>query len=215
MLPTTRVMAKQPMDSKSISIKPRKHRTINKSKHQLDEDVGDHREDRSTFGQNRIKWKRTPKEPIPQLSEISAWVGKQLRHENMPKKYQHMHPGVKLIPMDSTYPEGLLAVPNAEEQPRIIVPPTEVKALILQTHEDIHHQNHVKVTHVLKASYYWPNMAKDIERCAHHVPPVQQPSYGENTSKRNSTLNHRKHLLCHDNIMGSIFTDQTLEKYWL
>jgi hypothetical protein len=32
----------------------------------------------------------------------------------------------KLIPMDSTYPEGLLAVPNAEGQSRIIVPPTEV-----------------------------------------------------------------------------------------
>jgi hypothetical protein len=44
------------------------------------------------------------------------------------------------------------------------VPPTEIKALILHTHEDIHHQNHVKVLHVLKASYYWPNMAKDIEQ---------------------------------------------------
>jgi hypothetical protein len=30
-------------------------------------------------------------------------------------------------------------------------------------HEGIHHQNHFKVLHVLKASYYWPNMAKDIE----------------------------------------------------
>jgi len=66
--------------------------------------------------------------------------------------------------MDSTYPEGLLAVPNAEGQPRIIVPPSEIKALILQTHEDIHHQNHLKVLHVLKATYYWPNMAKDIEQ---------------------------------------------------
>ncbi len=65
-----------------------------------------------------------------------------------------MHREGKLIPMDSTYPEGLLAVPNAEKgQSRIIVPPIEIKALILQTHEDIHHQNHVKVTHVLKASY--------------------------------------------------------------
>jgi len=75
-----------------------------------------------------------------------------------------MYPEGKLITMDSSYPEGLLAVPNAEGQPRIIVPPTEIKALILQTHEDIHHQNHVKVMHVLKASYYWPNMANDIEQ---------------------------------------------------
>jgi hypothetical protein len=50
------------------------------------------------------------------LSEISAWVGNQLRHEHMPVKYQHMYPEGKLIAMDSTYPEGLLAVPNAEGQ---------------------------------------------------------------------------------------------------
>ncbi len=38
-----------------------------------------------------------------------------------------------------------------------------VKPLILQTHEDIHHQNHTKVLHVLRAAYYWPHMAKDIQ----------------------------------------------------
>jgi hypothetical protein len=37
-----------------------------------------------------------------------------------------------------------------------------VKPLILQTHEDIHHQHHIKVLHVLRAAYYWPNMAEDI-----------------------------------------------------
>jgi hypothetical protein len=84
-------------------------------------------------------------------------------HENMPRKYQHMHPKGCLIATDSSFPEELLAVPSLEGQPRIIVPPREVKALILQTHEDIHHQNHVKVLHVLKPNYYWPNMAKDIE----------------------------------------------------
>jgi hypothetical protein len=116
------------------------------------------------ISKGRIKWKRIPREPIPQLSDINLWVGQQLRHTNMPAKYLNVQPKGNLIPMDSTYPEGLLAVPNAEGQPRIIVPPAEIKALILQTHEDIHHQNHIKVLHVLKATYYWPNMAKDIER---------------------------------------------------
>ncbi len=102
MLPTNRAMAKQPIESKSIPLKRGTHRTIHKSTHQLDEDIGGHHEDRSTFEHSRIKWKRIPREPIPQLSEISAWRGKQLRHENMPKKYQHMHPDGKLIPMDST-----------------------------------------------------------------------------------------------------------------
>jgi hypothetical protein len=42
------------------------------------------------------------------------------------------------------------------------VPPAMIKPLILQTHEDIHHQHHIKVLHVLRAAYYWPNMVKDI-----------------------------------------------------
>jgi hypothetical protein len=81
----------------------------------------------------------------------------------MPSKYQHMHPEGELIAMDSTYPEGFLAVPNTEGHLRIIVPPSEIKTLTLQTHEDIHHQTNFKVLHLLKASYFWPNMAKDIE----------------------------------------------------
>ncbi len=111
-----------------------------------------------------LKWKRIPREPIPRISDFNLWVGKQLRHKNMPTKYQHMHPEGELMAMDSTYPEGLLAVPNTEGHLRIIVPPSEIKALTLQTHEDIHQQNHFKVLHVLKASYYWPNMAKGIEQ---------------------------------------------------
>jgi hypothetical protein len=121
MLPTTRAMASQQVNSTMMPL--RKRRTIHKAIDKSREDGGDHHEERSTLKLNKIKWKRVPGEPIPLLSEISAWVGKQLRHENMPKKYQHMHPEGKLITMDSTYPEGLLAVPNAEGQPRIIVPP--------------------------------------------------------------------------------------------
>jgi hypothetical protein len=157
-LPTTRAMTSQRINS----MPSKKKRAIHKSDKVHEERV-DHSEEQPAIKTGGIKWNRTPKEPFPQLSEISAWVGKQLWHKNMPKKYQHMHPKGKLITMDSSYPEGLLAVPNAEGQPRIIVPPTEIKALILQTHEDIHHQNHLKVLHVLKASYYWPNMAKDIQ----------------------------------------------------
>jgi hypothetical protein len=149
MLPTTRAMASQRVDSTTMP--SRKRRAVRKSINKVHEEREDHSKDQPTIKPGGIKWKRIPKEPIPQLSEISTWVGKQLWHENMPKKYQHMHPEGKLITMDSSYPEGLLAVPNAEGQPRIIVPPTEIKALILQTHEDIHHQNHVKVMHVLKA----------------------------------------------------------------
>jgi hypothetical protein len=36
-------------------------------------------------------------------------------------------------------------------------------ALVLQTHENIHHQPHVKVLYMLKPLFYWPGMTRDIE----------------------------------------------------
>ena len=89
-----------------------------------------------------------------------------------------MQPESKPIPMDSKYSEGLLAVPNNDEgQPRIIVPPTEIKAKhwlsykLMKTF--IIKQNHVKVLCVLKASCYRPNLAKDIDYGALHAQHVQ------------------------------------------
>jgi hypothetical protein len=106
MLPSTRLMAKRTKHFKGRS----SGTTLNG-------------EDQQTFvkedsipviNEGRIKWKRIPREPIPQLSDINLWVGQQLRHTNMPAKYLNVQPKGDLIPMDSTYPEGLLAVPNAE-----------------------------------------------------------------------------------------------------
>jgi hypothetical protein len=49
---------------------------------------------------------------------------------------------------------GLLAVPSEEGSPRIIVPRLQILALVLQTHEDIHHQSHLKVLYILKPLFY-------------------------------------------------------------
>ncbi len=103
---------------------------------------------------------------MPPLTDVAACVGKQLELDrtNLPKKYQDVPPeGPLLITLAEDYPKGLFAVSNKEGQPRTIVPILMLKPLILQTHEDIHHQNHINVLHVLRAAYYWPNMAKDIE----------------------------------------------------
>lgn len=62
----------------------------------------------------------------------------------MPSKYQHMHPKGELVAMNSTYPEGLLAVPNAEGRLRTMV------SLTLQTREDIQHKIIFEVLHVLR-----------------------------------------------------------------
>jgi hypothetical protein len=58
-----------------------------------------------------------------------------------------------------------LAIPGDNYgPPRIIVPRNQIKALVLQCHEDIHHQSQVKVLYILKPIYYWPGMTKDIEK---------------------------------------------------
>jgi hypothetical protein len=110
-----------------------------------------------------IRWTNVPRQPIPKLDDVSLWIGHQLNYERMPTKYQHMAPEGELLASIEGYPEGLLAIPNDNGSPRIIVPRSQIKALVLQCHEDIHHQSHVKVLYILKPLYYWPGMTKDIE----------------------------------------------------
>jgi hypothetical protein len=82
----------------------------------------------------------------------------------MPKEYMDVTPVGKLLASLEGHPEGLLAIPNTDGSPRIIViPRSQILALVLQTHEDIHHQSHVKVLYILKPLFYWPGMTTDIE----------------------------------------------------
>jgi hypothetical protein len=112
---------------------------------------------------NKFRWKNVPKQPIPELQDISMWIGHQLNHKRMPKEYQNTPPDGKLISSLKGHPEGLLATPSEDGSPRIIVPKSQVLALVLQTHEDIHHQSHIKVLYLLKTLFYWPGMIGDIE----------------------------------------------------
>jgi hypothetical protein len=62
-------------------------------------------------------------------------------------------------------PAKLLGIPSyLGAQPWIVAPKKYCEALAMHTHEDIHHQNHLKVTHILKPLYYWPGMDRDVER---------------------------------------------------
>ncbi len=110
-----------------------------------------------------IKWSNVPRQLIPKLDDdVSLWIGHQLNYERMPAKYQHMAPEGELIAFLDGHPEGLLDTPGDNNgQPRIIVPRNQIKALVLQCHEDIHHQS---LLHILKPIYYWPGMTKDIEK---------------------------------------------------
>ncbi len=95
---------------------------------------------------SRIRWANVPKEPIPsELMEVSSWIGHQLNHKRMPKEYLEITPKDNLLTSINGYPEGLLGIPNVDGSPRTIVPRSQVLALVSQTHEDIHHQSHIKV----------------------------------------------------------------------
>ncbi len=116
---------------------------------------------------HKIRWKNVPKQPIPALlSDVSLWAGHQ--HKRMPKEYRNLPPDGKPISSIKGHPEGLLAIPNEDGSPRIIVPRSQILALVLQTHEDIYHQSHLKVLYILKPLFYWPGMMGDVENIHMH-----------------------------------------------
>ena len=118
-----------------------------------------------TLERGRISWKRSPREPLPVLAPMEQWIGVQLDHVKMPAKFMREPPEGELIKNIPGRPAELLGIPNhLGTQPRIIVPKNICEALTMHTHEDIHHQNHQKVTHILKPLYYWPGMDRDVER---------------------------------------------------
>ena len=120
---------------------------------------------RAVNERGRLAWKRSPREPLPLLPPTEQWVGIQKEQHKLPTKYEHEPPKGELVKGIPGRPAELLGIPNhLGVQPRIIVPKRFCEALTMHTHEDIHHQNHQKVTHLLKPLYYWPGMDRDIER---------------------------------------------------
>ena len=91
---------------------------------------------------------------------IASWIGKQILNQQIPVRQQSY-----LISSLEGYPEGLLAMKiEGSDNARIIVPVEHQRQLVIDTHEDIHHQGYQKVHHILYPLYYWPNMDEDIEK---------------------------------------------------
>ncbi len=165
---------------------------------------------------NKLKWANVPKQPIPELQDISLWIGHQLNHKRMPKEFKDVPPNGKLITSIKGHPEGLLAIPNADGSPRIIVPRSQILALVLQTHEDLHHQSHVKVLYILKPLFYWPAMTKDVEDICTACQTCLTASVRRRHLKAKFDPNAPLHQLCyHDKIMASTSTAFIMEKSWL
>ena len=112
------------------------------------------------------------------------------------------------------YPHGLLAIPSdGYSGQRIVIPVEEQKALIKNTHAEIHHQGHTKVHHVLYPLYYWPGMDATIEAvctaCAKCI----------RANRRRKKLNldfnpaSQKELLLPDKDTGLISTAYTMARF--
>jgi hypothetical protein len=112
----------------------------------------------------KITWANVPRQPIPKLDDLDLWVGRQLNHEKMPAKYLYEAPQGELTTSIDGYPEGLLAIPGDNGYLRMIVPRYQIKALVLQCHEDINRKSHVKVLYILRSLFYLPGMSKRIEK---------------------------------------------------
>ncbi len=109
----------------------------------------------------------------------------------MPDTYMDTPPHGLLITQVDGYPEGLLAVPNPYGSPRIIVPKSQVNVLVLQCHEDIHPQSHIKVLYVLKALYYWP--ARHVSSRGEALHSVSNVSHGIGSPQTSQNYVRRTH----------------------
>jgi hypothetical protein len=91
-----------------------------------------------------------------EVDPIKSWIGKQLKDQTISQSILG-----NVIKTHDNYPDGLLAIPFTKGgPPRITVPVEAQENLVKQAYLDIHHQNHRKVYPL----YWWPFMAKEIER---------------------------------------------------
>ena len=118
---------------------------------------------------NAQKEKETFGEPASQVIDIGkfeeqepvvTWINHQLDGQKMPP---NVHKSI--ISSIEGYPDGLLGIPSdTGGPPRIIVPVSAQKELVLKTHRSIHHQRYQKVQHILYPLFYWPGMDADIQK---------------------------------------------------
>ena len=92
-----------------------------------------------------------PSSPNMIMAPITTWIGKQLINQEISNTLKN-----QIITSYEKYPDGLMVIPSAKVggAPRIIVPVDVQRDLILQSHIDIHHQNHSKVYKLLSPLYY-------------------------------------------------------------
>ena len=96
---------------------------------------------------------------IPPPNPISSWSGQHLLGQKLPADMEKCY--LKQIPNQHL---GLCGVIGDHGQPRIIVPIAQQKRLLLQTHEDLLHQDHSRVHKILRTLYYWPGMEAMAEK---------------------------------------------------
>ena len=82
---------------------------------------------------------------------LNTWIGRQ-EDQIPPSLYDR-----KITSLEG-FPDGLMAISENNEKPRIVVPKDEVDRLIINTHNDILHQGHNKVHHILRPLFFWPKM---------------------------------------------------------
>ena len=145
------------------------------------------------------------------ISPLKSWIGNQLSDQPLPDIKTDA-----LISSLEGYPDGLLAVPSTTGgKPRIIVPIREQKSLVMQTHEDIHHQGHQKVLHVLYPSFYWPNMESDVEKWCQECEKCARAKVRRRhlKSQFNSTLWRIVLLASLENVTASTFMEYKMVKF--
>ena len=60
--------------------------------------------------------------------------------------------------------DGLVMVLQPQETPKVVVPSSRRKPLVMKAHEQLAHRGPRKILNVLRASYIWPRMSGDVHQ---------------------------------------------------
>jgi hypothetical protein len=68
------------------------------------------------------------------------------------------------------------------QSPTIVVPPSCVDLLVRDTHDRMFHLNYVKAYALLRRSYFWPSMKKDVRKILSDCPTCELNKARQNTA---------------------------------
>ena len=105
---------------------------------------------------------------------LEAWIRAQIADPEFPELLEQVEANAQR--------QDLWINASPDQSPTIIVPPSCVDLLVRDTHDRMFHLNYVKVYALLRRSYFWPSMKKDVRRILSDCPTCELNKARQNTA---------------------------------